>query len=88
MLVTIDQVTNSSVTHQHRCCYIVVTGTENRYNACQNRFIEIPEVHGVSHNLSHTDRTRPSLIFLNRFVNSIEANHANLAPKSYPIDDR
>ena len=74
MLVTIDQVTNSSVTHQHRCCYIVVTGTENRYNACQNRFIEIPEVHGVSHNLLHTDWTRPSLILLNSSVNWVQVD--------------
>lgn len=37
---------------------------------CQNRFIEILEVHGVSHNLSHTDRTRTSLILLNSSVNS------------------
>ena len=67
---------------QHLCW------TENGYDTCQTRFIEIPEVHGVSHNLSHTDRTRPSLIFLNRLVNSNELNLANLAPKPYPIDDR
>ena len=41
---------------------------------CQNRFNEIPEVHGVSHNLLHTDWTRPSLILLNSSVNWLQVD--------------
>ena len=40
----------------------------------QNRFIEIPEVHGVSHNLSQTDWTRLSLILLNSSVTSVQVD--------------
>ena len=40
----------------------------------KNRFNEIPEVHGVSHNLLHTDWTRPSLILLNSSVNWVQVD--------------
>ena len=53
-----------------------------------NRIIEKAELHGFSHNLSQTDWTRPSLIFLKIEVSlslfTITLQH----PETYPIEAR
>ena len=64
---------------------LIVTKTRTLHTVCghididdvifnQNRFIEIPEVHGVSHNLLHTDWTLLSLILLNSSVNWVQVD--------------